>query len=467
MPDPSSLAMNVPRQPATTIAFFDPSPDHVPNPGMGVVYFAHSDHMHPGPDETDPPVELDRSTFERMASRPTCDNIYVRLEWREVQQKPGQLVIPPVLDWVLERAAQHGQRWSLRIMPSCPHSLHARSTPYFLEQKIGMRAYEVPKLPGPRVKYIPAYDDEYLKWWRELLHLLGERFDSDPNLEFADISGYGFWGEWHHYHFVHLLDLDREPKVMSELVDAHESAFPKTPAVMHLTPSGGSRKEAVTRRALAAGAWMRRDSLDPWYTPWELEMFQRARNPDAAYIFETLVPDFLNGDAPDLARGIIDSRQRAQRIVDVGFSYISIGFNPWHAETFHQEVPEVVDFVARSVGYRLRPSIVWQRHATDRAPEGITLGLINDGIASPAGTLTLTARFCGGECATVELPKGRPLPRATELVSFDLPEAARSGPISLSLALCTKGKTRPVRWAAAACSRLSDDRFELSVNPKP
>jgi hypothetical protein len=39
----------------------------------------------------------------------------------------------------------------------------------------------------------------YLDYWGELVGLLGEAFDKDPNLEYCDISGYGFWGEWHHY----------------------------------------------------------------------------------------------------------------------------------------------------------------------------------------------------------------------------------------------------------------------------
>jgi hypothetical protein len=73
-------AEDVPRrsdEKALYLGFFDPADGHVPNPGMGVSGYVHSDHMYegyPGEDlerrKTSPHPEIDRATFEKLAKDP-------------------------------------------------------------------------------------------------------------------------------------------------------------------------------------------------------------------------------------------------------------------------------------------------------------------------------------------------------------------------------------------------------------
>ena len=71
--------------------------------------------------------------------------------------------------------------------------------PDFLADKLPMLSYKNSCGFGGVRKYYPAYTEEYLKWWRELLYMFSEKYDNHPYLEYVDISGYGIWGEGHHY----------------------------------------------------------------------------------------------------------------------------------------------------------------------------------------------------------------------------------------------------------------------------
>ena len=83
----------------TKLAFFDPAEGHVPNPGMGIIAFAYSDHMHVGytmqewkATESNPPMQLKRETFNKMIAIPYADNIYIRMEWRDIQKEKGKVL---------------------------------------------------------------------------------------------------------------------------------------------------------------------------------------------------------------------------------------------------------------------------------------------------------------------------------------------------------------------------------------
>ena len=125
-------------------------------------------------------------------------------------------------------------------------------------------------VPGPRPKYFSAYDDAYLGWWEEFLHLLGEEFDGHPLLEYADISGYGFWGEGHHYAMYSPEGrvanyqpggVDEVEAIAARLVRNHLEAFPKTPAVLNIHMLEYEAGRAACERD---GLWLRRDSFLPW-----------------------------------------------------------------------------------------------------------------------------------------------------------------------------------------------------------
>jgi hypothetical protein len=192
---------------ATYMAFFDPADGPVPNPGMGISGYVHSDHMYegyPGDDleerKKQPPLALDRATFNKLIELPYVDNLYLRYEWRDLQKQKGKLHLPDAWKWVLEASEKHGKRWSFRIMNCMKGSMTENSLPQFLQGKFKMIPYwNYPGKRGPNPKYFPEYSDAYLDYWGEFCMLLGEAFDDHPNMEYVDVSGYGFWGEFHHY----------------------------------------------------------------------------------------------------------------------------------------------------------------------------------------------------------------------------------------------------------------------------
>lgn len=192
---------------AIHLDYFDPAVGKVPNPGMGVQGYVYSDHMRFGytwaeiqpsvPHEMTP---LDRKSLERMAASPHCDNLYYRCEWRDIQQEKGKLSLPKEFEWMLEACEKYNKTWSFRIMSSSVTSVYKDSVPEFIKDHVKMIPYwRTIGVQEWYPKYFPEYSSEFLQYWNELNCLLGERFDKDPRLEFADVSGYGFWGEAHHY----------------------------------------------------------------------------------------------------------------------------------------------------------------------------------------------------------------------------------------------------------------------------
>ena len=69
----------------------------------------------------------------------------------------------------------------------------------------------------------------------EMLMLLGEKYDGMPSLEYADVSGFGLWGEGHHgcrptpdgpVVDLELGSRERMEEVVRRLIDSHQRAFP-------------------------------------------------------------------------------------------------------------------------------------------------------------------------------------------------------------------------------------------------
>jgi len=455
---------------ATRLKSFDPAVGAVPNPGMGVSGYVFSDHMHVGrtPSEWDrtqglPPRPLDRASLDEMVRLPHVDNLYIRVEWRDVQAARGKLRLPEAWRWLLDAVEKHGKSWGFRIMNASPHSMHANSLPDFLQGRFKMTAYwETDNVPGPRPKFLPEYNEEYLKYWAELLHLLGGAFDEHPRLEFADISGYGLWGEWHHYAMYGndgapaIDDVPpRSDEVASRLIHDHLGAFPSTPAVLSLHAFDyGAGREAFEQGLV----WARRDSFMRNFSPTEVRLSQGLQ-PGSGMVWETVLPMTPSAD------GFAYLGDRAgslpQRYFDILAHYAAVGFNPWDMIWAHQHTPDTLTLLREHLGYRIRPSVVWRRAVDGGAPE-LVLGLRNDGCSPPSGIVTIVATFPDGRSTSIELPRGQPAPGTMHLYALPWlakPEAV--GDLSLSMAIRLKAKTYPIQWAVA--SRPDDDRKLLHV----
>lgn len=437
------------------LAYFDPGRGHVPNPGMGLQAYVFSDHMHHAFDQqawrqterTDPNRPLDRSTLERMVQLPYVDNLYFRVDWNRVQQEPGRLTLPREWEWMLDAVEAHGKRWSFRIMNASKHSAGADSIPAFLADELETLEYRNDYAFGPPRKRYPAYTDAYLRRWRELMELFAERYDDHPLLEFVDVSGFGMWGEGHHY-AAHTDDgpvINIQPpgsdEAVRRLLADHLDVFARTPVAMtlHLLdfPAGVA--------ALADGdVWMRRDSFQPFTSTAEYHAMAD-RVPGRAAIWETLVPA-ITGERPP----IFSLERQVQRFLDFTAHYVAVGFNPWDVIIAHDQRVELYEQLAERIGYRLRPAVVWRLVADDGSQE-LVVALANDGTADVPGTLTLTAHFADGSESAASLEAGRPHPGDRILYRLPIPPSMRDRgsevDVALSLRIRMRGKEHPVRWA--------------------
>jgi hypothetical protein len=450
------------------LAYFDPTDEAVPNPGMGLLGYAFSDHMHWGwnrqqwvdSEQTDPNRELPRQLLDRMVALPYVDNVYFRVDWNRVQSEPGKLTLPKEWEWMLEAVEAHGKRWSFRVMNSSRHSPGPHSVPDFLADRLDLVEYRNEYRFGPAARYYPAYTDEYRRRWVELVGLLAERFDDHPLLEFVDVSGYGLWGEGHHYAIgrdqseVHNHHPGNAEETISWLLEEHLGRFSRTPVAMSLHYLD---YEAGHRALRNPDVWVRRDSIQPFTSAVEFHaMADRA--PGRAVIWETIVPSFGNEFAP-----MVVADRAAQRFIDFTAHFVAVGFNPWEVVQAHDLRVGLYQQLARQIGYRIRPAIIWRRRRADDSHELLLL-LLNDGTADVPGTVTVTARFPSGEQASVDLAAGDPTPGSRRLTVIPMPPSAwaceSDSTVELSLEITIRGKRRPAQWAVA---QLGNGRDRLRV----
>ncbi len=449
------------------LGYLDPAAGAVPNPGMGMQGYVFSDHMHHAftqsewmrTERTDPNRPLTRAVLDRMLALPYVDNLYFRADWNRVQSEAGRLNLPREWEWMLEAVQEHGKRWSFRIMNASRHSPGADSLPAFLQDRLPTHTYANEYDFGPMLKRYPAYGADYLRWWRELMELFAERYDDHPLLEFVDVSGFGIWGEGHHYgkHEGAEEIVNRYPPgaddAVATLLDDHRRAFRATPVAMtlHLLDFEAGRA------ALAdPDVWVRRDSFQPFTSTAEFRAMAD-RVPGRSTIWETIVPAFTTERPP-----LLVTDRTPQRFLDITAHYVAIGFNPWDVVIAHQHRIELYDALVGRIGYRLRPSIVWRRVV----PEGqeLVVALVNDGGADVPGTLTLTASFPDGTSSSTTLPTGRPVPGDRQLDRLPIPESMHDRgsevDVELSLRVRIRGKEHPVRWAVAQVGR---DPFRVGL----
>ncbi len=462
---------------ATHLAYFDPAEDAVPNPGMGVTGYVVSDHMHFGGNsreewkrtEGNVPMKLDRKTFDEFIQLPHIDNLYFRADWRTFQKEKGKLSLPEEWHWMMDAVEKYNKPWSFRVMNCSPHSTYENSLPEFLQGKFKMTPYWQKGLPAPYPKYFPEYNDEYLKWWGELVELTGSQFDNHPLLEYVDIAGYGFWGEMHHWaeytpggkrenFFPGSQDvLD---KCLDSIIKSYLDAFPKTPIALCLAARDFKPGVEAYKKGLV---WPRRDSFQTSYSIPEL-MLSQGLTKGVGMIWEIMVPG-AHIQTDEQRRTEYKTTALPQRYYDVGSHYAAMGFNPWEAIYAHENCLSSCQDIQRLIGYKVRPSIVWKRK-NDKQKEELILGLCNDGCVGIPGQLTVHCKFSNGQVVSLDLPLGEPESRNIKPFFLPIPESITtqntSDGFELSLSLKMKGKVFPVKWAVS--KKQAKDPYVIQVN---
>lgn len=152
-------------------------------------------------------------------------------------------------------------------------------------------------------------------------------------------------------------------------------------------------------------------------------------------------------------------------VVDVGAHYWSLwNFHRISADNimnYYRQYPQAIDQIARRIGYRVRPSFIWQYQ--DGETQGLIVGFANDGIAGVPGALRVKVTSDDGKVNVGgSLDPGYPLPGKIRQAQFVLPGGTDWKGLKLSAEIEVKGIRHPVTWA---CHQKLNSDGSLTLRP--
>ncbi len=444
----------------------NPSRDIVPNYGMGLTVYISGDYW---------PPRTQGDSLEKycedLIGLPFAQKVYVRLNWRDVQKRPGALEFPEGWRIAFDVAKRHGKRIGFRVMlenpdhpdPGMPEFLMAKVPYVALKGQWERRATEPRRKP---LNQMPRYDHpDYQAAFKELNGLLARELDGHPQVEYVDTFMYGFWGEGHTWPYEgHPFPDDVvAEKTWVQMFETQLEAWTKTPLVTNTQPDfsrvGNSE---LLDRTVRSHNWIRTDTI--FIENEQIEPLSN-RPPWLAAICESGMP----GDRTRLlsAEGLDHTENILEHVLDVGANYWSLwNFHNISASSLravYEARPEFLDRAARRIGYRIRPSWIWS-YEKDGHP-GLVLGLVNDGVACVPGTVRLTV-FNEDGTVTVSgcLDPGHPMTRGVRQAMIPLPKGTDWKGLRLKAELEVKGQRYPITWA---CRQPLNTDGSLTLAPTP
>lgn len=482
-----------------TIFATQPSRNHIRNFGTGLVGYTW--------EENGPALgvlcgrETLEQSVEKMASLPFVDVLYIRCDWRDIQTSPGKLNLSPVWEATFDAAKRHNLGVGFRIQLSSPNIQPKKlSLPDFLHDKVPIVNI------GHRSKehhtnfdfYEPRYDSpEFQKAFAELNALLAAKFGDDPHLEYMDLMMYGFWGEGHTNDIPSPFpDYLTAEKAFVHMTELQLETWEKTPLAVNTEPdisSVGNRQ--VQDLAVRSGCWLRSDSLimdEPIQIeelahrpPWLATILEDGENrhhilPEFAAEEQTCLsklPDSMllfvgqdnevqpADDYPHRIGGPIDRPYRestAFHALDIGTNYFGLWTEADNVRRYYEKYPDSLRAMEQRLGYRVRPSLIWQRKRYDTME--LILGIVNDGVAGVPGVLGIYAESLDGRVKVGgNLDAGQPYAGQFRQASIILPKGMDGQQVNLRAELEVKGVRRPVRWA---CHNPSNPDGSLTIRLK-
>jgi hypothetical protein len=136
-------------------------------------------------------------------------------------------------------------------------------------------------------------------------------------------------------------------------------------------------------------------------------------------------------------------------VLDLGGNYWSLWTESANVARFFERFSNALHSMQRRLGYRVRPSWVWQRKRYGTSE--LVIAFANDGVAGVPGVLRVWAESLDGKVKVGGgLDAGHPYGGRLRLASFILPKGLDGSKVLLRAEIETKaGVRRPVRWACA------------------
>jgi hypothetical protein len=431
-----------------------PSKLPVPNYGMGLVTYIC--------DEAGPPKIAGESleeSVDKLARFALGNVLYLRVDWRDIQKKPGRLDFPDHWKITFEKAKKYNKRVGMRIQLMSP-VIEGHSVPDFLVNKIPF--VELGKtnkigIPG-KVHYAPRYDHPgFISAFKELDDLLAQEYNGKSSIEFIDTFMYGFWGEGHTWPFEGnpFPDYHTAEKTSIALFEHQAKNWDKTPLLTNTQPDFSNvGNSEVLDRTIRSHNWLRTDTI--FIENEQIEALSN-RPPWTGAMVENGISD---GSAESLRinEKVTHSDNIIYHAKDVSPNYFSL-WN-WHKISadglmnYYRKYPEALNDLSVSIGYRVRPSWIW--YYEQEGYPAIILGLVNDGIAAIPGALRIYLRNDEGTVnAGGSLDPGYPLPGKVRQAQIVLPKNTVWKGLKLYAEIEVKNKRYPVTWACD--QELNDD----------
>jgi hypothetical protein len=425
-----------------------PSHEIVPNYGMGLTVYVSGDIGPPRlPGET-----LERS-IEDLIALPFVQKVYVRLNWREIQSRPGRLDPPDFWTLSFDIARQYKKRVGFRIMLENP-DYPEPGMPAFLMEKVpyvplkGRWTGDKTQVRYRKKHAMPRYDHPaYQAAFGELNALLADTLNGSPDVEYMDTMMYGFWGEGHSWPYegnIFPSALAAE-KTWMDMLETQLRHWTKTPLVTNTQPDFNNvGNAAMLDRTVRTGNWIRSDTIFIENTQIE------ALSNRPAWTAAVSEVGMTTGDKLGLDDGVTANEQIIDHVLAVGANYWSVwnwhNIAAAHVLSYTDKYPEVIARAAKRIGYRVYPAFIW---AFERdGGSGLVIGLANDGVAGVPGVLRLTlVDATGAVKASGSVDPGYPKPMGIRQAMLMWPGHESWEGLRLKAELEVKGVRHPLRWA--------------------
>ena len=446
-----------------TILFTTPSEKPLRNPGYGLVGYSWEES---GPSLA---AREGRETLEqhveKISSLPFVDVLYIRCDWRNAQTRPGRLDLEPVWALTLDAAKRKNLRVAFRIqLSNTSFQPEQVALPPFLRDRVPL--VNIGRIPekGDAQYREPRYDHpEFQRAFAELVDLLAAEFDGNPLIEWVDLMQYGFWGEGHTSDYPNPFpDYVTAEQTSLSMTQRQLETWKKTPLAVNTQPDisdVGNRR--VIEMAMRSGAWLRSDSI---IVEEPIQIDQLANRPPwLAAILEDGY--FRRYDTRRLAKdaaGVNVLENYMLHVLDLRANYWSLWTEADNLAHYNEVYPRGFEKLRASIGYRLRPSWVWQRkrHGTFE----VIVCVNNRGVSGVPGILWLHLDSPDGKIRLQgTLDAGHPHGGGLRQASFLLPKGY-AGRVNLRAELEVRpGVKRPIAWA---CEQPVNQDGSISIELK-
>ena len=233
-------------------------------------------------------------------------------------------------------------------------------------------------------------------------------------------------------------------------------AWKKTPLAVNTEPDiskVGNRE--VHDICVREGCWLRSDSILNIEEALQVENLAN-RPPWCAVVMEDGgYRDYDIAHIP-LDEAGINLREKAMlHVLDLGANYWSLWTEGENLKRYNERYPRGFDALQKRMGYRVRPSWVWQRKRYGTSE--VIVSITNDGVSGIPGALRLSLESLDGRFKMGgSLDAGHPHGGRIRQAAFVLPRGFEGQKLRLHAEIETKGIRRPVNWACEQPLERSD-----------